>query len=91
MNASLVSKVKAVLRLSHEIARDERRPLKAAPYEVGDILVSPMADNSRQVDAQTWKDLDLDELTQRVSKALVLTGQPFSPSVSPSSCMGPCS
>ncbi|MDC8786938.1 MutS-related protein [Roseateles koreensis] len=49
----------------------------ATPLEIGAMVSLLAADGIRQIDDQTWKDLDLDCFTKRASQDLSVTGQIF--------------
>lgn len=75
MRESFVSKIKAILSISRDVALDVRPPLVATASALDDMVASRATHNGRQIDNQTWKDLDLDKLSERVSRGLSITGQ----------------
>jgi hypothetical protein len=77
MAGSILSKIKALVASSKATALDVPPLLKAAPFEIKDILASSAAREGTQVDDQTWKDLDLEKLAERIGQELSVTGQLF--------------
>lgn len=77
MKESVASRIKAILRLSKDVAFDIHPPLTATGSEVERILSSTAASDGQQIDNQTWKDLDLAVFSERVSQGLSITGQIF--------------